>query len=1250
MGRRRDLFDEGTPVGRLMAATDWAATPVGEPETWPETLRVLVRTAQSSRYPMLILWGDQFTQIYNDAYSGLIGDRHPAAMGGDCRVTLSEGWPVLGPLIAEAMETGVASWVPALQLLLERAGYREEAYFSVSHAPAEDDEGVTRGVLTVCSEVTEQVVGERRLRLLQAVTLADDTTVPVDEVATRVLAAIEEQPLDVPFVGLYLRSGDRLRRVAASIEGLPADLPADLPGDLPADADGAADDPWGIAAAARGAATSVAVPAGTRVLGGAFGEPVTEAVAIPIPSADPRTPLGVLVSGVSPSRALDDLYRSFLGLLAQQVGTALRNALAYEEERARAEALAELDRVKTEFFTNVSHEFRTPLTLMLGPLGDALEDVDDPLSAVQRERVGTALRASRRLLKLVNNLLTFSSLEAGAASTDPEVVDLAELTGDVASGFRAAVERGGLSLDVTCAELPPTVLDPVHWETIVTNLLSNALKFTFAGGIAVRLDAGEATGEAAGEVTGEEVRLVVADTGVGIPAEDLPRLFDRFHRARGARSRSHEGSGIGLALVGELVALHGGTVEVESTVGVGTTFTVRLPARPAPAAPTSPGSPVESSPVAGPRLTAAVEEAESWVPVVEPGAPARPGGVPTPTDGDRTRVLVADDNADMREHVTRLLEGEGWEVTAVPDGQAALERALHDVPDLLLTDVMMPRLDGFELVRALRADPRTATLPIVVLSARAGEGASAEGLDLGADDYVVKPFLSSDLLARLRTTLRLARQRTQHVAQLHELADAAALITSGRRLDDALGSLVEQVRVLLPADEVVLTLAADDGGPDVVYGAGASSPTADRLTATVRGRGERRLGTIEVRLPAAAALQPQRRAMLEPVTRVLAAVIEEGWHAERDVAVASTLQQALLPDRLPDVPGLRLAAAYRPAERSVQVGGDWYDVLALPDGRVALCIGDVAGQGLTSALVMGQLRTAVRAYALEGLSPTESVAALDELMDRMPGASFTTMFLGHLDVVSGVLTWCNAGHPPPVVLAPDGRAEVLGGEVTPPLGAAFGLAPAEGRTQVPDGASLVAYTDGLVEDRETQLDGGPERLVELLRHRAGSEVGQLVDDVLGLLAGRERTDDVAVLVLQRAPGAAPRPVLVPLELELDLPLAAEASGRARREVRPRLLAAGLDERDVFEVLVSLTEAVNNAVEHAVAPTRDRVLVRVAVDDVERRVRVEVQDFGRWRERGPSMDRGHGAALMSAAGEVRVVPGESGTTVVLERVV
>ena len=1218
------LFDTATAAGRLMAATDWSATPVGDPAGWPVALRGLVRTVLSSRYPMLLLWGEQFTQLYNDAYSELIGERHPAAMGDDVRVTLAEGWPVLGPLIADAMASGVASWVPALQLLLDRSGYREEAWFSVSHAPARDDEGVTRGVLTVCSEVTEQVVGERRLRLLGSLSLSDDRSLSVADTAGRLVSAVAEHPLDVPFLGLYLREGEALRCAAS----YGADLPQLV---RPAD-----DDPWGLRSAA-GAPVQVLVPTGTPLSGGAFGDPVSEAVVLSLAGSDPRAPMGVLVAGVSPSRALDEPYRSFFGLLAQQVSVALRNARAYEEERARAEALAELDRAKTRFFTNVSHEFRTPLTLMLGPLGDALDDEVEPLAPAQRERVETARRGAHRLLKLVNDLLTFSSVEAGTASAALQPVDLAALTTALASGFRAAVERGGLRLEVDCAPLTrPVHVDPDHWEGIVTNLLSNALKFTFAGSIRVRLDEDDLG-----------VRLEVADTGVGIPAEALPRLFDRFHRVSGTRSRSHEGSGIGLALVQELTALQGGTVEVASELGVGTRFVVRLPERAAAAG----GVPEAAAPAAtGTALQASVEEATSWT------APSPAAADPTLPEAGAVRVLVADDNADMREHLTRLLRAQGWAVEAVPDGREALEAALREPPDLLLTDVMMPELDGFELVRALRADPRTATLPVVVLSARAGEGASVEGLDLGADDYVVKPFVSQDLVARLRGTLRMARQRSAHVQQLQVLADAAALVTSGRRLDDALRTLTEQVRAALAAPRVRVQLTGGEEGTGLVYE--ATDPAADGtageatdgevVTVAVRGRRGRQLGTVSAQLSAAAALRPETRALLEPLTGVLAAVVEEAWHAERDTAVAATLQAFLLPERLPELPGLGLAAAYRPAEREVQVGGDWYDVLALPDGRVALSVGDVAGQGLTSALVMGQLRTAVRAYALEGLSPSEAVTALDDLVDRLPGASFSTLFLAYLDLGTGALTWCSAGHPPPAVVTGAQPPAWLEGEVSPPLGAGLGL-PASGNLgELPEDARLVLYTDGLVEDRSTSLDQGLSALLARLDTVRDGTPRELVTAVLDIPGG-ERADDTAVLVVHREldQEAASAP-LTDVAAELRVEATPQAAGRVRREVAPLLRRAGVDDDVAFELLLGLSEAVNNAVEHPVQSARDEVLVRLQVDADARTVRLEVRDSGGWRERRPSMDRGRGATLMAAAAEVQVRPGTTGTLVVLHR--
>ena len=1197
------LFDGATAAGRLMAATDWASTPVGDPSTWSEALRGLVRTVLSSRYPMLLLWGDELTQLYNDAYSALIGDRHPAAMGNDVRVTLAEGWPVLGPLIAEAVETGVASWVPALQLLLDRAGYREEAYFSVSHAPARDDEGVTRGVLTVCSEVTEQVVGERRLRLLGALPLGDGRTASVQETADRLVATVAEHPLDVPFVGLYLREGDVLRRAAAAGAGLPDVVRPDDP------------DPWRLRSAGP-QPVAVPVPDGAGLVGAAVDEPLRDAVVVDLPGS------GVLLAGVSPSRALDDGHRAFFGLLAQQAAGALRGARAYEEERARAEALAELDRAKTAFFTNVSHEFRTPLTLMLGPLTDALADDATALPDGQRERVETALRGAERLLKLVNDLLTFSSVEAGRPTSVLQPVDLAALTTAVASGFRAAVERGGLVLDVDCPPLPrPVVVDPDHWERIVTNLLSNALKFTFSGRICVRLQ-------------GDDVGVVleVADTGVGIPAEALPRLFDRFSRVSGTRARSHEGSGIGLALVRELTALLGGEVAVDSAVGAGTRFTVRVPY----------GAPADVDAVAAPSpgasVRAAVAEATSWTAgTTAAAASPAPGAV---------RVLVADDNADMREHLARLLRAEGWSVETVADGREALLALRAAPPDLLLTDVMMPELDGFELLRAVRADPRTATLPVVVLSARAGEGASAEGLDLGADDYVVKPFVSADLVARLRGTLRLARQRSAHVSQLQVLGDAASLVTSGRRLDDALRTITGQVQAALRASEVRVVLDAGEDRPALAWTAGGPGGADDEvLTVPVRGRRGRDLGTLSARLPAAEAVRPEPRALLGPLAGVLAAVVEEAWHAERETTVAATLQAFLLPERLPDLAGLRLAAAYRPAEQDVQVGGDWYDVLELPDGRVALSVGDVAGQGLTSALVMGQLRTAVRAYALEGLPPHEAVAALDDLVTRMPGGMLTTLFLGYLDVSSGALVWCSAGHPPPAVVD-GGSATWLEGEVTPPLGAGFGVAAVDSTSALPPDARLVLYTDGLVEDRSSQLDEGMPALLGRLAGCADADPAAMVAAVL---EGPGRTDDTAVLVVHRqAPAAGHVRQLRDVDTALQVAAVPQAAGRVRREVRPLLRLAGVDDDVAFELLLGLSEAVNNAVEHPVDTRSDQVEVRVHVDSAAATVRLEVRDSGRWRERRPSMDRGRGATLMAAGASVQVLPGQAGTAVVLSR--
>src|SRR5207253_1387222 len=325
--------------------------------------------------------------------------------------------------------------------------------------------------------------------------------------------------------------------------------------------------------------------------------------------------------------------------------------------------------------------------------------------------------------------------------------DLTRYTADLASIFRSALEKAGLSFEVTCPPLPvPIYVDRDMWEKIVMNLLSNALKFTFEGGVVVRL----------APVPGG-ARLTVKDTGIGIPRSELPKVFQRFHRVEGAHARSHEGTGIGLALVHEFVRLHGGELHVASDEGKGTEFTILLREG---SGHLPPEQVVESSDTGAVARSAAayLDEALQWLPYESQTV--------TSTSAQSSgRVLVADNNSDLRTFLTSLLAPH-YDVQAVADGREALAAVQTQKPDLILSDVMMPNLDGLGLVRALRANPETRTLPVILLSARAGQEASLEGLAAGADDYLVKPFTSQELLARVRTHLTMARARDELVTKL----------------------------------------------------------------------------------------------------------------------------------------------------------------------------------------------------------------------------------------------------------------------------------------------------------------------------------------------------------------------------------------------------------------------------------------------------------------------------------------------------
>ncbi len=774
-----DVLAGGGELGALMRQMDWSATSLGPTQNWPQALKTSVRIMLTSRQPMFVWWGDRLINLYNDAYRAIVGGKHPWALGQPASVVWREIWHQVGPRAQTAMFQNEGTYDEALLLIMERHGYPEETYYTFSYSPVPSDEGGTGGIICANTDDTQRIIGERQLALLRdlAAGTADARTLrEACESSARALAA---NLWDLPFALVYLLNPDQTSASLAAASGIDLPHPAAPPAI-------SLREPslWTIAEVVSTNAPILIWTvelAAVQLPFGAWNRPPACVVALPIGPSGQNTCLGALIVGLNPYRLYDDNYRGFLALVAGQISAAIANAQAYEAERRRAEALAELDRVKTAFFSNVSHEFRTPLTLLLGTLEEVLElsrEAVDP----GKDLIATAHRNGLRLLKLVNSLLDFSRIEAGRVQACYQPTDIASFTAELASSFRSAIERARLGFHIDCRPVGQLVyVDRDMWEKVVLNLLSNAFKFTFEGeiGVAVRPSA-----------DGSAVELVVRDTGTGIPARELPRLFERFHRVEGSRGRTHEGTGIGLALVQELVKLHGGKVSVTSCVNAGTDFTVSIPFGTA-HLPEDRIGVGESLVSTATRADVYVEEALRWLPSHEAALPAMaesgPGECP------RARLLLVDDNADMRDYVRRLL-GTHHDVEMADNGHDALRMVLDSPPDLVLSDVMMPGLDGFELLRALRENPTTATLPVILLSARAGEESRVEGLHAGADDYLVKPFTARELVARVNAhiaTSRLRRQAAERERDLREKAEGVSreLEMSNRALRRANGDL-----------------------------------------------------------------------------------------------------------------------------------------------------------------------------------------------------------------------------------------------------------------------------------------------------------------------------------------------------------------------------------------------------------------------------------------------------------------------------
>ncbi|WP_311931822.1 SpoIIE family protein phosphatase [Microbispora sp. H11081] len=1366
------VFGVDEEVGRDLALVDWAATPLGPPDEWPQSLQTAVSILLSSRFSMWMAWGPELTFFCNSAYRrDTLGRKYPWALGRPASEVWAEIWGDIGPRIEAVLDTGKATWDEALLLFLERSGYPEETYHTFSYSPLRDDSGAVVGMLCVVSEETERVIGERRMATLRD--LGSDPSVVRTEQEMLAFACrqLGRNSHDLPFTLTYLYKDDGGGAWLAGATGIPAGHPA-APVTLPADDQNAV---WPSTVLARGEPVLVPLdgPAYAGLPSGGWSEPPTQALVVPLLQQG-SAPYGFLVCALNRYRRLDEVYQGFIELAAGHVAAGVASARSYQAQQRRAEELAELDRAKTVFFSNISHEFRTPLTLIMGPV-EELRGHLQGAGAQVREELEVIRRNGLRLGKLVNTLLDFSRIEAGRMQARYEPVDLATVTAELASLFRSAIDKAGLEFRVECPPLDePVYIDRGMWEKVVLNLLSNALKFTFDGSIGV-------------EVRGEDAHAVVTitDTGIGIPAAELPRLFERFHRIENARSRSNEGSGIGLALVQELVGLHGGTIAADSTEGEGTRFTIRMPYGAA-------HLPDDVITTAGTGTTGTaadpfVEEALRWLPADDDGEPAgvvtemthQEGPVISGSSAVPARVLVADDNADMRGYLVRLLKGAGYVVDTASDGMEALDAIHAEIPDLVVSDVMMPRLDGLSLVAALRADPRTATIPVVLLSARAGQEASIEGLQAGADDYLVKPFAAAELLARVRATMDMARLR-QHQARwrtalVNSMQEAffvcdedGAVIEINKAFADILGYGPENLpyRPIHPwwpdaavdpeahqqvADAFNGLLGPGQGSYTipVTHGDGhrlwvsvnfnrAQDPDTGRrvVVGTIRDvtaehyaiQRESALASLSTRLSQAGSLSDALTGALEELRilwrakSVLAAVFAQGegeepsltatdatvdWHglsaerrrtlagmakrplltpvAERDgVGVllehpdgpmalwvdlgyrsftsedqvllsllagrlaqglvrahqidqqretAIALQRAILgPAQLPD----GFAVRYEPATRPLEVGGDWYDTIALPGGRIGIVVGDCVGRGVDAAAVMGQLRSACRALLLQDASPARVLMALDQFAAGVPGAKCTTVFCGVLDPETGRLSYSSAGHPPGILAHPDGSTGLLDGGRSVPLAVRPGAERPEGETVIPARATLMLYTDGLVERRRRSLYSGIDQASQAVQDGRNVAVDDLATQVMIRLAPADGYDDDVALLLYRHPAP----------LEMTFPAESSQLAPVRKALRSWLGQCDLPAQIVQNVLVAAGEACANAIEHGHRHAPGDI-VRLRAEASVDNLRLTVADTGRWKAPQPEVNahRGRGVALMRAMmQQVTITPGPSGTTV------
>ncbi|KIY71120.1 hypothetical protein CYLTODRAFT_143793 [Cylindrobasidium torrendii FP15055 ss-10] len=789
------------PIALSIKTHDWASTSLGPIQNWPSTLQCVVSTMMVNPFESCIFWGKDRTLLFNDSWAKGSASK-PGLMGQSGRVAFREIWETFSThcdLVFAGQNVSREDDLLFFEPSTSSADMPAliESYYSWSYVPVRIEDGSVGGILNNCMDTTRKVISERRMRTI--VNLAERTgqVKTTHEFWAAVLEALRPNEYDFPYALCYMAdtalpnassgTSEESDTVSVTSESTTSSNTTGhgsvltLVGTLGVIAGHSGVAPhrivlsqvcdgqqWPFAAACTSTQylrCSNPCPEAFEARGWP-GDVAGGAVMLPLLKSD-AVPSGLLIFGLNTRRPYDDEYKGFHGAIINSIRNSLSVVQSIEYELRRAEEAQALDRAKNTFFQNVSHELRTPLTLIRGPCEDALKS--GTLDTDNLARLKYINGASLRLLRLVNTLLLFSSAEARRLRAHFSPVRLGSKTADLASLFRSVIEKAGISYSVECGSEDDDVdeqlvyVDQGMWEKIIFNLLSNAVKYTRIGFINVTLS-----------FTSTEVILKVQDSGCGIPEEDIDKVLLRFHRVDSSRGRSHEGTGIGLALTHELVKIHGGVIRIQSRLGIGSTFTVKLPL----------GSshlpqkdvhhiPHDQDDDNGRYAKGIVEEVNGWMDSDDSSSTFSQAS--SESSIDRSLVLLVEDNADARAYIKSIIIKAGQDVAAVADGVAALEYISDKGrPDLIVTDIMMPRMNGLELLSALEnhPDPNIQAIAVIVLSARGDTdvGSRSElGLFQGPVDFLAKPFTATELLSRVKTRLRAVRQRQSLERQSLEL-------------------------------------------------------------------------------------------------------------------------------------------------------------------------------------------------------------------------------------------------------------------------------------------------------------------------------------------------------------------------------------------------------------------------------------------------------------------------------------------------